>query len=72
MPSDVLESLRQFVAKRANNYCEYCLLPQSIVLHKHEIDHIIPIQHGGKTSEENLALACMRCNRYTRTECWLY
>ena len=35
-----------------------------MALHKHEVDHIVPIQHGGETKEDNLALSCMRCNRY--------
>lgn len=30
----------------------------------HQADHIIPEQHGGSTSAENLALACIHCNRY--------
>lgn len=57
-------SLRRLVIERANERCEYCLLPQSASLHKHEPDHIIPRQHGGSTSFENLALACFRCNRH--------
>ncbi len=24
----------------------------------------MPLQHGGETDESNLALACLRCNRY--------
>ncbi len=28
------------------------------------VDHIIPRQHGGVTDLENLALACMHCNRH--------
>jgi len=36
-------------------------------LHKHEPDHIVPTQHGGETELDNLALACMRCNRYKGT-----
>lgn len=64
MPSDVSDSLREKVAKRAKYRCEYCLLPQSVALHKHEVDHIVPSQHGGETKEKNLALSCMRCNRY--------
>lgn len=56
--------LRQFVAARAGERCEYCLLPQIATLHKHELDHIIPRQHGGATDVDNLALACFRCNRY--------
>jgi len=57
-------SLRRLVIERANERCEYCLLPQSASLHKHEPNHIIPRQHGGSTSFENLALACFRCNRH--------
>ena len=64
MSTELSASLRRLVAQRANSCCEYCLLPQSISLHKHEPDHIIPRQHGGQTEAGNLALACMRCNRY--------
>lgn len=64
MPTDISSQLRQLVAERAGNRCEYCLLPQTAVLHKHEPDHIVPKQHGGDNTSGNLALACMRCNRY--------
>jgi len=30
----------------------------------HEPDHIIAIKHGGETTEENLALSCLDCNRF--------
>lgn len=33
-------------------------------LHKHEPDHIVPIQHGGHSTPENIALSCIRYNRY--------
>ncbi|MCL4803686.1 MAG: HNH endonuclease [Anaerolineae bacterium] len=56
--------LRRFITDRAKDRCEYCLIPQTFALHKHEPDHIIPRQHGGETSSDNLALACFRCNRY--------
>ncbi|MBF0202802.1 MAG: HNH endonuclease [Desulfamplus sp.] len=64
MTSSVSTYLRSFIAERAGGRCEYCLLPQALSLHRHEPDHIVPIQHGGNTDEENLALACMRCNRF--------
>lgn len=64
MSSEVSDSLRQQVTERANYRCEYCLLPQAMALHKHEVDHIIPTQHGGETVDYNLALSCMRCNRH--------
>lgn len=64
MSLELPDSLRQLVIERAASRCEYCLLPQSAAFHKHEPDHIIPLQHGGESDENNLALACMRCNRY--------
>lgn len=64
MTSAVSAGLRRSVAERADNRCEYCLMPQSLSLHRHEPDHIVPIQHGGQTEPENLSLACIRCNRY--------
>lgn len=64
MSTDISASLRQLVFTRAAGRCEYCLLPQSAVIYRHEPDHIIPKQHGGQTDAGNLALACTRCNRY--------
>ena len=64
MSSELSTGLRKLVIERAKNRCEYCLLPQSVSLHKHEPDHIVPLQHGGQTDAENLTLSCMRCNRY--------
>lgn len=64
MASEVPTSLRRLVAERATYRCEYCLLPQAVALHQHEPDHIVLLQHGGETHEHNLALACLRCNRY--------
>lgn len=63
MASDVTAALRRLVAERAGLRCEYCLLPEAFTLRKHEPDHIVPRRHGGETSEDNLALACVRCNR---------
>ena len=63
MTSHLSIHLRQFVFERANSRCEYCLFPQAFSVHRHEPDHIMPLQHGGTTDENNLALACLRCNR---------
>ena len=62
--SDIPAAVRRRVAKRAGYRCEYCLLPQAATLFQHEPDHILPRQHGGETEQHNLALACLRCNRY--------
>ena len=55
-------ALREFVRQRANNRCEYCLLPQAASSVPFEIDQVIPRQHRGKTLVENLAPACFYCN----------
>jgi hypothetical protein len=64
MSADVPAGLRRLVAERAGYRWEYCLLPQAMALHQHEPDHIVPRQHSGETHEDNLTLACLRCNRY--------
>ena len=64
MSVDIPAALRRLVTERAGGRCEYCLMPQSASAFAHEPDHIIPVQHGGKTEIENLALACLRCNRH--------
>lgn len=53
---------RTIVRERANERCEYCLLPQRSCDLTHHIEHIVSKQHGGADVEENLALACHRCN----------
>ena len=67
MAADISSKLRELVRERAKYRCEYCLMPEFATLHKHEPDHIVPRQHGGKTDAQNLALACMRCNRFKGT-----
>ena len=64
MATPIQPDLRRLITERAGYRCEYCLLPQAAALHRHEPDHIVPLQHGGVTDPANLALACVRCNRY--------
>jgi hypothetical protein len=59
LPAD----LRRIVIGRAQSCCEYCLLHQEDTAFTHPVDHIIAVKHGGKTVIENLALACIDCNR---------
>jgi hypothetical protein len=56
------ETIRQQVIARSGNRCEYCKLPQDAYPVQFEIDHIIAVQHGGKTVLSNLALACLNDN----------
>ena len=60
MSAYIPRAMRQAIADRAGHRCEYCRLPRSP--HKHQPDHILPLQHGGLTAAENLALACYYCN----------
>lgn len=39
-------------------------MPEAAVFATHEIDHILPQKHGGKTEANNLALSCALCNKY--------
>lgn len=55
--------LRRRVTARARRFCEYCLIHEEDTNFGCEADHIISIKHGGSTTAENLALACLPCNR---------
>jgi hypothetical protein len=55
--------LREEVRQRAGGRCEYCLFPEPFAELRFQVDHIIPQQHGGPTSLENLAFSCFRCNK---------
>ena len=55
--------LRKLVIERAGLKCEYCLIHEDDSHYGHQVDHIISEKHGGQTTEDNLALACIFCNR---------
>lgn len=57
-------ALIDVVRRRANEFCEYCQMPQQAHARKFAVDHIIARQHGGQTTPDNLALACLRCNSH--------
>ncbi len=56
-------ALRQFVRTRAKSLCEYCLIREEDTYFGCQVDHIISEKHGGSTQEDNLAYACLYCNR---------
>jgi hypothetical protein len=56
--------LRRRVIEAAQNRCGYCLMPAEYVYAPMEIDHIWPVTLGGTDDENNLWLACPRCNLY--------
>ena len=64
MTSYIPAVLRQLVIERAEGRCEYCRFPQEAAFLTFEVDHIISEKHGGATTAENLALACVFCNSF--------
>ena len=56
-------ALRNLVADRAGQRCEYCHLPQAGYEARFHLDHIIASQHMDADDPDNLALSCPRCNR---------
>jgi hypothetical protein len=52
------------VRQRAKNRCEYCHLPAEIYPLPFHLDHVVARPHGGRAVLENLALACLHCNRH--------
>jgi hypothetical protein len=60
--------LRRLVIARAERLCEYCLIHQDDSFFGCEIDHIVSEKHGGLTVAENLAYACLVCNRNKGTD----
>ena len=64
MSSYISPEMRQMVASRANFVCEYCLIAEEDAYFRFQVEHIISRKHGGSSELENLALACVFCNRY--------
>jgi 5-methylcytosine-specific restriction endonuclease McrA len=61
---EISVALRAEVRSRAKGRCEYCLVPESLTLVEHEVDHIIAAKHGGRALLDNLVLCCTLCNKY--------
>jgi HNH endonuclease len=60
----ISQDLRRLVKERADCLCEYCLIHESDTALGCAVDHVISIKHGGATDADNLAYACVFCNRY--------
>jgi HNH endonuclease len=60
--------LRRLVVARAQRMCEYCLIHEDDTFFGCEADHIVNEKHGGLTIAENLAYACLACNRNKGTD----
>ncbi|MCD4685533.1 MAG: HNH endonuclease [Anaerolineae bacterium] len=55
---------RRIIRELAGNCCEYCRVTEDDRLSGFQIDHIIPIKHGGSDDTSNLCLACLKCNSF--------
>jgi len=62
--SDINQELRTEVAQRAGRRCEFCLIHEDDAGFPHQVDHIVSRKHGGSSTSENLAYACVVCNRH--------
>jgi hypothetical protein len=56
--------MRRLVIRRAGRRCEYCLIHDDDTYLGCEVDHVVSEKHGGLTITDNLAYACLACNRY--------
>lgn len=59
---------RRAIYDQAGGCCEYCRIAEGDRMVGFEIDHIIPLKHGGQDVDHNLCLACAPCNRYKGAE----
>ncbi|MBI5080711.1 MAG: HNH endonuclease [Chloroflexi bacterium] len=66
--SYISEELRQRVRVTAGDRCGYCRSHQQYLLTPLEIEHIIPSSREGTNDEENLWVACARCNRFKSSQ----
>jgi len=62
MTERVPAALARKIRVRANDQCEYCLLPQKWQEATFHIDHVKPRSRKGQTTLDNLALARVTCS----------
>ena len=58
-------ALGRRVKQKACHRCGYCLVNEALLGMPMTFDHLTPQALGGATVEENLWLACRRCNEFT-------
>lgn len=60
-------TVKKFVQRRANGYCEYCLSPVEFSPGPFAAEHIIPSVKEGSDDLDNLAFSCQGCNGHKFT-----
>ena len=68
MSSYVPAEFRRLVAQRAGGVCEYCLIHEDDTYLGCQVEHVVSEKHGGLTVSDNLAYACVFCNRFKGTD----
>lgn len=58
------EVLIRLIRRRAEDRCEYCLIPAVYYPAPFQINHVIARQHAGLTVMANLAFSCLHCNSH--------
>lgn len=63
-----LQARNRRILQRDHGTCQLCGQPVDTTVHwthpnAPQVDHIIPIRHGGPDTDNNLALTHRRCNR---------
>ena len=61
-------ALQKKIREQARFRCGYCLTSETLIGMKMEFEHLTPLAADGETSEENLWLACRRCNEFKGTQ----
>lgn len=57
----VVKFSRENVYARDKGKCQYCL--NAVPRHKATYDHVVPKSKGGRTTWDNIVIACMQCNQ---------
>lgn len=70
MAEKISRRLREMIITRAKGRCQYCMSLMKYSPQPFVIEHVVPLAMKGKTTFDNLALACGGCNghKYTKTE----
>ncbi|MEK7256803.1 MAG: HNH endonuclease signature motif containing protein [Bacteroidota bacterium] len=63
MSRHISDAWRKLIAERAFYLCEYCLIHADDTAWTCPVDHIISLKHGGAHHPDNMAQACLICNR---------
>lgn len=64
----ISKKLKEKIRQQAKFRCGYCLRSEALMGMPMEFEHLKPLVAGGENTEENLWLACRRCNEFKGTQ----